>query len=299
MTLLQLKYFITVCECGNVTQAAEKLHVSQPSISHALRELEIEYQITLFQRVHKKMHLTENGYFLWKKADEILQKCNELESELGRMGKRELHIGIPPMIGSILFPRVFLNFYAQNPDIKVSITEQGSLKIKEMVEKGELEAALIIGDAGENTELSCHRILRTKLKFCVSSKHKFGTRKSISLRELDGEAVVGLKEDSFLPRYLKTVFAEYSITPNIILEAAQLSMIKAILENGDAGAFLFQEIADRENELTGIMLDEPIGIDVCMIWRKDSMVKSEMKRFVNYVKRMPESKDYDESGDAI
>lgn len=285
MTFLQMKYFVAVCEYGNVTRAAEQLHVSQPSISHAIKELEEEYQITLFKRIHKKMILTENGHFLWKKASEILGKCRELEEDLERMGKRELHIGIPPMVGSILFSRIFPNFYEKNPDIKVNITESGSLKIKEMVQKGELEVALIIGDEEINTELGCHRILRTKLKYCVAPNHKFGKRENISVRELDGEAVISLKEDSFLSGYLQSVFKDYGIKPEIVLEAAQIYTIKSILEKGTAGAFLLQEIADQESGLTGITLDEPICVDVYMVWRKDSMVKKEMKRFIAYVKK--------------
>lgn len=299
MTFLQMKYFVTVCECKNVTQAAEKLHVSQPSVSHAIRELEEEYQITLFRRVHKKMVLTEDGRFVWEKANEILAKCYELEAELKQMGKKELNIGVPPMIGSILFSQIFPDFHEKNPDIKVNITEKGSLMIKEMVQKGELEAALIIRDAGENTELCCHRILRTKLKYCVSPKHKFGNKARISMQELDGEEMIGLKEDSFLPGYLEAVFSSYGIKPEIVLEASQIYVIRSILEKGKAGAFLLEEIVDREDGLKGIELNEPIPVDICLIWRKDSMTRKEMKRFVAYVKKAFAGEKQRESGGSV
>lgn len=299
MTFLQMKYFVAVCECKNVTQAAEKLHVSQPSVSHAIRELEEEYQITLFRRVHKKMLLTEDGCFVWEKANEILARCDELESELKQMGKKELRIGIPPMIGSILFSQIFPDFHEKNPDIKVNITEKGSLMIKEMVQKGELEAALIIGDAGMNTELCCYRVLRTKLKYCVSSNHKLGNKENISIQELDGEEIISLKEDSFLPGYLESVFLRYGIKPEIVLKASQIYVIRSILEKGRAGAFLLKEIADRETGLKGIELNEPVGVDICLVWRKDSMTRKEMKKFVTYVKKTFAGQSRKESGESV
>lgn len=299
MTFLQMKYFVTVCEYKNVTQAAEKLHVSQPSVSHAIRELEEEYQITLFRRVHKKMLLTEDGLFVWGKANEILARCYELESELKQMGKKELRIGIPPMIGSILFSQIFSGFHDKNPDIKVNIVENGSLMIKEMVQKGELEAALIIGDEGINTELCCCKVLRTKLIYCVSSNHKFRFKENISMQELDGEEMISLKEDSYLPGYLEAMFSKYGIKPEIVLKASQIYVIRSILDKGRAGAFLLKEIADRETGLKGIELNESVWVDICLVWRKDSMKGKEMKKFVTYVKKIFAGQNKKESGESV
>ena len=148
-----MRYFIAVCEYGNVTQAAEKLHISQPALSHALRELEDEYKVSLFQRSRKKMILTEKGRFLWEKADEIMDKLNELDIQMGNMCQSKLRIGISPVIKEIVSVQIFPKFCEKNQDIRVYITTVGSHKGKEMVQDGELDMVFIIADQTMDEDL--------------------------------------------------------------------------------------------------------------------------------------------------
>lgn len=69
MKLLQIKYFYTVCRCGSITKAAEKLFVSQPTISFCIKELEDEFGLKLFQRKHGRMVLTVEGQFFLEKPN--------------------------------------------------------------------------------------------------------------------------------------------------------------------------------------------------------------------------------------
>ena len=71
MTLRHLRIFAAVCRCGSVTKAAAMLHIAQPSVSLAIRELEEYYQITLFDRISRKLYITEQGERLLKYATHI------------------------------------------------------------------------------------------------------------------------------------------------------------------------------------------------------------------------------------
>ena len=105
MTLNQLRYFCTASRCHSITKAAEELYVTQPTISMAIRDLEIEFGISLFSRKGNQLSLTQEGESFYKKATYILQYCNELQADYSSMSrvKPPLRIGIPPMLSTVFF----------------------------------------------------------------------------------------------------------------------------------------------------------------------------------------------------
>lgn len=103
MTLNQLRYFCTASRCHSITKAAEELYVTQPTVSVAIRDLEIEFGISLFYRKGNRLILTEEGEELYNKATYILQYCTELQADYSSMArvKPPLRIGIPPMLSTV------------------------------------------------------------------------------------------------------------------------------------------------------------------------------------------------------
>ena len=112
MTLNQLRYFCTASRCHSITKAAEELYVTQPTVSVAIRDLEIEFGISLFYRKGNRLILTEEGEELYNKATYILQYCNELQADYSSMArvKPPLRIGIPPMLSTVFFPELLIAF---------------------------------------------------------------------------------------------------------------------------------------------------------------------------------------------
>ena len=82
MTLTQLKYFCETCRCHSITSAANELYVTQPAISLAIKELEAEFDITLFTRINNKLSLTEDGARFYERASYILQYCNDMQFDV-------------------------------------------------------------------------------------------------------------------------------------------------------------------------------------------------------------------------
>lgn len=286
MTLVQLKYFTTVCQYGSVTCAAEVLHVSQPSVSSAIRDLEEQFQVNLFHRVNKKMILTEEGHTLWTKAAIILEQTTTLEAMMQDFGgcRKNICLGVPPMIGTMLFPAMFDEFHEVYPDINVSITEHGSRKIRELICGEKLDVAIAIADKEKDKEFHVLPLHKTRLQFCVSKSHKFHLYKVLNLSELDGERLIFFKEDSIQKELLTRKFTALRIEPNIVLESEQLYTIIKMVEKGIAGAFLFHEIAKAEPGIVGIELEEPIAMDICLIWKKDRYIYGDTVKLIQFMK---------------
>lgn len=112
MKIIQLEYFCAVSRYHSITQAAQKLFVTQPAISTAIKELEKEFSVNLFVRSKNHLTLTTEGEIFYQKAQELLQSIDQTTQQLYDLGKQtpSVRIGIPPLLSTIYFPDLYLNF---------------------------------------------------------------------------------------------------------------------------------------------------------------------------------------------
>ncbi len=144
MTLRYLKIFVAIYETESTTKAAELLHIAQPSISLALKEMEDYYELKFFDRIAKRLYVTESGRMLYRYAKDILHTFDEMEIQLKRCAAPEvIRIGTSINIGSLLLPG-YINTFAQNcPNTKVNAIIDSNSKIIESVLNHEVDFALV------------------------------------------------------------------------------------------------------------------------------------------------------------
>ena len=189
MTLNQLRYFCTASRCHSITKAAEELYVTQPTISMAIRDLEIEFGISLFSRKGNQLILTQEGESFYEKATYILQYCNELQADYSSMSrvKPPLRIGIPPMLSTVFFPELLTAFHEKHPEIAVVLEEYGSVRACNLIQDDTLDVALVNMeqyniDKFHNTVLADDQIV-----FCVSNDHKLAEKETVTIKEMSKE----------------------------------------------------------------------------------------------------------------
>lgn len=286
MTISQMRHFQAVCLYGNVTRAAESMHITQPSISNSIRELECEFGINLFHRINKRFSLTHEGEFFLKKVTAILEQVDILTRHMQDFGGQQnrIRIGVPPMIGTFLFPSIFDAFHDAHPEIEIEIAEHGSLRIRELVTAEELDVAISVADREQDHTFNVVPICNTHLLYCVAGCHPLADRKHLDLSDFIEEPIILFKDDSVQNTILINRFTKLGIQPQILLSSTQLYTIKKIISNGKAGAFLFREIAAMETDLIGIPLTDPVEMDICLIWKKDRHVYSDTAKFIRFVK---------------
>lgn len=146
MDIRQLKYFVTVVDEGGFSNAAKVLHMSQPPLSMQIRLLEEEIGCQVFERTTRKLKLTEEGKFLYKKAMNILNLMSSLENELedykeGIAGT--VHIGVPSSLSSTYFVDKMKGFHEENPEIRFSIYEANTYELLENLRSGKMDIALV------------------------------------------------------------------------------------------------------------------------------------------------------------
>ena len=126
MKLTQLQYFCEVYRQRNVSRAAEKLNISQPSISAAIKELEGEFGIALFSREGRGIRSTPEGDIFYEHAQSLLTHADSFRMKMLDLSRREeLRFGVPPMIGSLVLPALYGKYQAEQCNCLLRIVEGG------------------------------------------------------------------------------------------------------------------------------------------------------------------------------
>jgi DNA-binding transcriptional LysR family regulator len=285
MTLLQLKYFITAVDEGSISRASEKLFVTQPTISTSIMCLENEFGIVLFNRINKHLTLTEEGKYLYMHAKELLTLTDDLKNNMHVLskGKKKIRIGVPPMIGVFLFPKILLNYRNNNSHVDFEIIESGSLKIVDRIEEKGIDIGITIIDENIKSNYNFIKILNTELCLATSKTHKFANNKNVTTKQLENEPLILMNEGSFQNILIREIFKKDKVNMNVLLNTSQLAIIKKYIYINQGVAFLMRPLIDDDNALQGITFNKGINLEIGLVWHKKTVLFQELKDFISFV----------------
>lgn len=287
MNLIQLRYFVSVCETGTVLGASEILHISQPSLSNAIKEMEAEFGVKLFLRQHRGMIKTSEGERLYNMAKELLSRAEQTENIMRDMGKQRkiLRLGVPPMIGSVILPKIYREFLAENPDIHIEITESGQQELKDKLSEGLLDMIFIPHENEPDEAFSSINIVNTEIVCAVRWENPLAEKKSIRAAELSEIPIVLFKDSFYHTEEVRKWFRDGNVRPGIVLQTAQLSTIQSMVSSNVAVGFMFRPLVDEKKGFRAISAEPKLKINISLAWKKDSYFFNAMKKFREYVER--------------
>ena len=147
-TLRQLEVFLSIAKTGNMTRAAEQLNMSQSAASSALKDLETEFGILLFDRIGKRLQLNEQGSQLQARADSLIDQARELEQTLSNTTQPSpLHIGATLTIANSLAIQIVAQYLQTYPEAPISLDIHNTEHIVDKVLNYELDMGLIEGES--------------------------------------------------------------------------------------------------------------------------------------------------------
>ncbi len=288
MTLNQLRYFCTASRCHSITKAAEELYVTQPTVSVAIRDLEIEFGISLFYRKGNQLILTQEGEAFYEKATYILQYCNELQADYSSMSrvKPPLRIGIPPMLSTVFFPELLTAFHQDHPEIAVMLEEYGSVRACDLVQNDTLDLALVNMEQYNIDKFHNVVLANDQVVFCVNKDHRLADKEIVTTKEMSKELLIFFNADSVQNQLLKTRFEMDGYIPNIVMRSSQIYTTLQFIKTGKYSCFLYSSMLDKftDSEITGIPLNPPIHIKIGMIWKKGKYISGDMQTFLNFTR---------------
>lgn len=241
MHFTQLRYFCEVCRQGSVTRAAEALFVSQPTVSVAIRDLETEYGLQLFERDKKRFILTEVGTLFYDKAQKILEMADDLNRQMKNIAlkRRSVRVGVSPLSALFVFFPIFHKFHELYPEINLVMCEHGSTDSMNQLEAKQLDFAIVISSSRAEEDFDLLPLVETNMLLCVSRQHRLAGAKSVCFEEIADEKLIMMNSASYQTgAMIQKRFDELGLTPNILLRIDQLEAIKQYIMNYNASAII-------------------------------------------------------------
>ena len=286
MKIVQLEYFCAVSQYHSITQAAKKLYVTQPAISNAIKELEKEFSVNLFVRSNNHLTLTTEGELFYQKASELLTSVKQTTQQFYDLGKNipPIRIGIPPLLSTIFFPDLLLQFNKLHPDVPVELFEYGSIRAASLVQEEILDLALVNMHFYNIDKMNTFRIQTEHLAFCVSKEHHLAKEKEIFIEMLKDEPIIMYNTDSVQNTTLNSCFENAGISPNVIMHASQLCTIERFLLNGNCGAVLYSSLVQNMHGIKGIPITPLIQQESGIVWKKGKYMNGSVEKWIDFIR---------------
>lgn len=286
MNIRVLRYFIEIVREGNISHAAHRLHVSQPALSRQIMELETTLGVTLFERGHRQIKLTEEGYYLYERAQEITALVDKTTHHLQSNEVISRTLGIGAGESQALKPvmDVMAAILQEYPDILVNLVSGDATAIRQQVDQGSLEFGVVMG----------HEVLLNYNSLKLPTANHWGVlirqdsplakKKAIVPTDLVGQAILtsaqSRNQDVFRS-WAGDLINQYKFIGNYNL----LYNAELLVQAGGCLALAYDGIANLYDQqlvfrpLTPVVADENI-----LIWAKDHPLPNVAKLFLKMLR---------------
>ncbi|MFV0561184.1 MAG: LysR family transcriptional regulator [Enterococcus sp.] len=257
MNLKDLEYFHQLIEVNSFTKVAETFHVSQPTVTYALKRLEEELgtQLLIRDQSHRSLYVTPAGKVLDRHAKLIMNELAMAKIEINRLSNKKIELGLPSVIGNYYFPKLSVFLYQQNLLQKVSILNGGSEDIYQLLKNGQLDIALV---GSTNPLISEHFtvdvLAETSFMIVTSPNHPLAKRKSLRFADLQEESFVLFNEHYIHPRVFKNLARQAHVDPAIVYQTNDLNILKGMIREEVGIGFLTEIAIDEKDNLVKIPL---------------------------------------------
>lgn len=292
MDIRHLAYFSEVAKHLSFSKAAAALYVSQPSISKAIKNLEMDLGVPLFYRSTKQLELTDAGKAVLTNAQNVLESFQNLKSELNdviEIKKGEIRIGIPPIVGAAFYSKLIIQFKAMYPEIDIRLTEVGTKMIKQGIEEGSLDVGLVCSYPKRSDGFEAMRLLKDPLMLVVHQENRLAAQPNIRISETAGEPLILYRKDFSLHDRILEEYARQGFTPKIVCESSQKDFLIELVEAKLGITFLPSKIC-RELVHTAVVVRPLEDADICLelglIWKSEKYAPYCVRKFIEMTQQM-------------
>lgn len=197
MEFRQLRTFRKVADTLSFTRTAERLNMAQSSVSAQIRALETELELKLFDRIGRRVQLTDAGEKLYQYARRIEEMTAEIHSEV--TGATNVHgaltIRIPETLASVYLPAVVSRFHADNPEVKLNLINCSDLRLREELNSGRIDLAFLMTDAVHLKAVNVRMLGSEALVLVAGREHPLIRRETVGFTDLKDQTLLLPKTD--------------------------------------------------------------------------------------------------------
>ncbi|MBU8710138.1 MULTISPECIES: LysR family transcriptional regulator [Bacillus] len=289
MELKQLEYFYAVCQELHFTRAAEKVGISQPSLSQQIRLLEHEIGTPLFDRIGKKTALTESGKLLLKYTRKIFYEVEQAKTsidELNGLQRGTILVGTLLTVEDYLITPTLLSFHQKYPGVKISVFGLRTGDIHKQLIENKLDLGIVFlpmkGDELESISLSTE-----EMAFAVPKGHPLENQDMLDLEVLKTTPSILLPQQYFIRKLIDEACRELGFFPKPIFEITTMQSLMNMVIKGVGVTILpkpYLEYLNHPNIRIIPILKSNLSREIGVVYRKDKYLSAATHAFISALK---------------
>lgn len=289
MELRHLRYFVTLADCLSFTRAAERVHVTQSTLSHQIRQLEDEVGQPLFDRIGKRVVLTEAGESFLGYASKALREVDDGLSHLMRAGDEltgEVRIGATGTFNISFVPDCLAMFLQRNPTVKVTVEELAA----DAIGQGLIDASLDVGIAyqpADPTQLWFEPLYTEEMVLVVASGHPLAQRKRVRMVELHRQHLVMLPRDFATRTLLEECFRASGAEPVVAAEMNAIAPMIGLVARTQLATIVSTHAVTPREDVRILPLESPTPVRTPgMLWKRDAKQSAAVRSFAACIRKL-------------
>lgn len=287
-TLRQLQYFIAVAEQGTVSGAAQAMSISQSSITEAIKELENDLGVLLFDRHPRGLTITHNGHQFLRHATNILASVSDARRSLEVKEDAmtgTLNLGVTSLVAGYVLSDLLRRYRRACPAVEVTAMEDNGSYLEHLLVGGELDIAVMtISNLRDRMALQAEIIETSPYRLWLPMGHPLGEADIISAKDIAGEPLIMLTVDEIEENTGKLLSA-LGAKPHVAFRTRSVEAVRSLVATG-AGVALLPDLVYRPWSLEGDRIESrdvsgalPV-VQVGLVWRRGSSLPAAAKEFL-------------------
>ena len=289
MELRHLRYFIALAGSLNFTRAAERLHVTQSTLSHQIKQLEEELGVPLFERTGRRVTLTEAGDEFLHHAGNALR---EIDAGLGALRKDpqeamgQLRIGATHTFNLSFIPDCMATFQKRHPQVRVAVEELAADAIAARLQQGSLDLGIAYRPSQPGS-LQFEPLYNEEMVLVVAQSHPLARRKRVRMVELHRLPMVLLPASFATRQMLEECFRSCGAEPQVVAEINTLAPMMGLVAKTQLACIVAANVVPANAGLKVVRLDSPTPVRTPgMLWSPEAESTTATRAFSSIVRKV-------------
>ncbi|MCD8821955.1 LysR family transcriptional regulator [Staphylococcus gallinarum] len=288
MDIKQMKYFVEVVNQDGMTNASKSLYIAQPTISKAIKDLEKELNMPLFDRSKRQLVLTDAGKIFFQKCKEILTLYNDLPKEINSLLGLEtghISIGLSAVMNMNQFIHILGQFHQQYPNVTYNLVENGGKMIETQLINDEIDIGITTLPV-DKTIFHSIPLYQEDLRLVLNKEHELAGYDEIEMHMLKDEDFILFNEDFYLNDKIIEAAKNAGFIPNTISKISQWNFIENLLSAHLGVSILPENIVNMlDNNFKNIkIVDQSMRWELGVIWKKDKYLSHATRQWIDFMK---------------
>lgn len=238
MTIRHLRIFIEVARTGKMSLAAQRLFISQPTVSQAIRELEDHYGQKLFERLSKKLYITSFGKELFSYATKVVEQFDNLEKTMNdNLHIENLRIGASVTVGTCLLSKILKEFHNLAPRVNTYAYVNNTTMVEKKLLESDLDIAIVEGEI-HSQDLVTTPVIDDYLVLLCNNNHPLSKKEKITLYDLQNQRFAMREDGSGTREFFEQILHKYKIQIQLAYEASSTDTIRRAILDDDCLSLL-------------------------------------------------------------